>query len=413
MNIQQLESDLSKVQTQAKNLLERTMAQCSNSTPPRGMTETERANIQNLLDEGKAIKAKIDRETGDAAMTAAIENLSAGLRPTSSTNGGGPVGPSIGQQFVTNPEYQQFIRYGGHRSSGAWTSPALELSATTLTEGVGSGGALVLPHNLPGIRETPTRRLTVADLFANGTTDSNLITFMRETTFTNAAAAVAEGGTKPESTLVFEAATSPTQKIAHWIPTTTEILEDQPLVATYVDGRLRHGVELKLEDALINGSGVSPILEGILARTGLTAAQARGAMTNADAIAAQVAAIETATLLPVDAIVIHPANWLAIQLLKAADGTYLSGSGPIGPAAPPMLWGRHVAVSPVIAQGTALVGCFRTAAQLFYRTGIKVTSTNSHADFFTTNKIAILAEVRVNLVTFRNAGFGIVTGLTS
>jgi HK97 family phage major capsid protein len=60
----------------------------------------------------------------------------------------------------------------------------------------------------------------MADLFASGVTESNAVTYMKETTFTNAAAPVAEAGTKPESTLIFDAVSDPVQKIAHWLPVT-------------------------------------------------------------------------------------------------------------------------------------------------------------------------------------------------
>jgi HK97 family phage major capsid protein len=185
------------------------------------------------------------------------------------------------------------------------------------------------------------------------------------------------------------------------------------VIASIVEGRLMYGANLKFEDYLLNGTGVDPQLEGILTRTGLTAAHARGADSNADAIAKQISIVEQATQLPVDGVVMNPANWLAIQLLKNANGDYISGAGPIGPPAPKMLWNRRVATTPAIAVGTALVGSFRRAAAIYYRGGVIVKSSNSHADFFTTNKVAVLAELRANLVTTRNAAFGIVTGLSA
>jgi HK97 family phage major capsid protein len=97
----------------------------------------------------------------------------------------------------------------------------------------------------------------------------------------------------------------------------------------------------------------------------------------------------------------HPTNFQAIQLERNAAGDYVSGAGPIGAPAPSMLWGIPVAVTPVIAAGTALVGSFQSAAQLFFRSGVVLKTSNSHADFFVTNRVALLAELRVNLVTFR------------
>jgi hypothetical protein len=64
-----------------------------------------------------------------------------------------------------------------------------------------------------------------------------------------------------------------------------------------------------------------------------------------------------------------------------------------------------------IAAGTGLVGCFKTPAQVFVRTGLRVTVSNWHADFFIKNLLAIRAEIRLALVVCRAACFGIVTGL--
>ena len=116
----------------------------------------------------------------------------------------------------------------------------------------------------------------MADLIAPGTTDSNLVTYMKETTFTNAADTVAEGAAKPESTLIFDAVSDPVRKIATWLPVTEEMLEDVPALRSYLDARLRLGVQLAEDDQLLNGRVVAPDIIGFLARTGLAASIARG-----------------------------------------------------------------------------------------------------------------------------------------
>src|SRR5262249_3527123 len=140
---------------------------------------------------------------------------------------------------------------------------------TTLTEDPASGGGLVVPDVQPGIIPLPTRKIVVADLLAPGTTTSNAVTFMEETTFTNAAAPVAEGTAKPESALVFTQKTESVRKLAHWLPVTDEILEDVAQLTSYINQRLRLGVQLAEDDQLLNGNGTAPNLLGLLNRTGL------------------------------------------------------------------------------------------------------------------------------------------------
>jgi HK97 family phage major capsid protein len=233
---------------------------------------------------------------------------------------------------------------------------------------------------------------------------------MKETTFTNAAATVAEGAPKPESTLVFDAVSDKVEKIATWIPVTDEMLEDVPAIRGYVDSRLRLGVQLTEDDQLLSGDGTSPNISGILDRSGLAADVARGVDNNVDAIAKQIAAIETATRLQVSGIVVHPTNWLTIQLTKDANGQYYGG-GPFAGPAQRFLWGKPVAVTPAVTLNTAVVGAFRDAAQIFRKGGLRVDVSNSHSDFFIKNLTCIRVEERLALAVYRAAAFGKVTGL--
>jgi HK97 family phage major capsid protein len=316
----------------------------------------------------------------------------------------------MGQQFVDHAAMKEFLTRGGHRSSGAWMSPAIELQATTLDTSAGSGGPLIITDFQPGILPLLFKRLTVADLIAPGTTTSNSITYFKETTATNNAGAVAEGTTKPESALVFALQSDLVRKIATWLPVTEEMLEDVDQIRSYIDMRLRLFVALAEEDQLLNGSGVAPNIQGILQRAGLTAAQPRGADTNADCIFKMVTTLASTVFVQPDGIVLNPANWQTIQLTKNANGNYL-GTGPWQNAQPAQLWGYPVAVTPSIVVNTGLVGAFAAASQFFRKGGLRVEVSNSHADFFVKNLVAIRAEERGALAVYRPAAFGTCTGL--
>ena len=189
-----------------------------------------------------------------------------------------------------------------------------------------------------------------------------------------------------------------------------EMLEDQEQTNSYVDGRLRLGLDLAEEDQLLNGDGNSPNLTGLLNRSNLASAQARGSDTNADAIFKQIMAIMASSFLMPDGIVISPTNWTTIVLTKDGSGQYY-GAGPFAATQAPVLWGLPAAVTPVITGNVALVGAYRQAAQRFVRRGATVTATNSHSDFFTKRLVAIMAEMREGLAVYRPGAFGKVTGL--
>ncbi len=399
MTIQQLQQEYDAAADRARTLVSR---------------NADKGTIETALKEAQDLKARLVRAKGDANFTAELERLTAGMNTT-------PYGralQSVGQQFVESETFKWLQQHKGRLPSGSWTSPSSELlgfgpiMAATLTEDAASGGDLILPDFRPGILPLPLRQLTIADLLAPGTTDSNTVGYMKETTATNAADTVAEGATKPESTLVFDAVSDPVRKIATWIPVTEEMLEDVPAIRGYLDTRLRLFVQLVEDDQLLNGDGNNPNISGILNRPDIAAPIARVAETNADVILKQISAIEQATRLPVDGVVMHPTNWDSILLLKDADGNYIAGGGPHAAPQRKTLWGRNVAVTPVVTVNTAVVGAFKTAAQFFRRGGLRVESSNSHSDFFVKNLVAIRAEERGALCVYRESAFGVVTNLT-
>lgn len=406
--LEHLERQLEAKREEGLALIKSTSAKAQAET--REFTDEERAAIKAISDDGLAIKARIAKAQGDVAMLTEIERLTS----TAVAPKGQARQKSLGEQFVTSDAYN-FFRQGGHRSQSAWRSPSAELQwdprAATLTEDPASGGALVVPQYLPGILPLPTKRLVVADLIAPGTTDSNAVSYMREKTFTNAAAPVLEGGIKPESTLTFEGVTAPVRKIAHWLPVTEEMLEDVAQIRSYIDARLRLGVLTAEEAQLLSGTGVAPELLGIRLVPGLAADVARAAAeSNADAILKQIMAIFASSFIMPDGIVMNPTDWAGTLLTKGGQGQYLT-PGPFAPVQTPTLWGLSVAVTPSIEATVALVGAFMQAAQIFRKGGIRVEASNSHADFFIKNLVAIRAEERLALAVYRPGAFGEVTGL--
>jgi HK97 family phage major capsid protein len=413
LNVAQLERDLEGKRRDGLALLEKTTLQAQ--AEDRAMTPEELAAIAAFSTEGLAIKAKLDQAKAGGDMRAALDQLT-GPRATPPVV---PIRQSLGTQWAGHPEIQEFFKKGGHRTSSSWRSPSHELAvdwsrgmmAATLTEDPASGGALVVPQYIPGILQRPTPRLVVADLLASGTTDSNLISYMVETLFTNAAAAVAEGTDKPESALTFAAVSDAVRKIAHWLPVTEEMLEDVPAIRSYIDARLRLGVQIEEEDQLLNGNGTPPNISGILDRQGLAAAIPRAANeSNADAIFRQIMTIYGASFLMPDGVVMNPADWVTTVSTKTQTGEYLT-AGPFSPIQSPTLWGLPVVLTPAIVAATALVGAFKQAAQVFRRGGIRVEASNSHQDYFIKNLVAIRAEERLALAVYRPGAFGTVTTL--
>jgi HK97 family phage major capsid protein len=423
MNIAQLERDLLKKTGEAAALLESTAKTCQAheekdkdgkvTATGRLMTDDEKKAIQALIDEGNVIKTKLATAQGDANLAAEIEKLTGGLAERAAARHAGATEDrkSMGQQFVDSAAGAWLKANRGMRGS-AWTSPAVELHATTLDETTPSGGRLIVTQYQPGVLPLLFKRLVVADLLAPGTTDSTSITYMKETAFTNAAAAVAEGQPKPESTLAFDQVADAVAKIAHWLPVTDEMLDDVAQIASYIDARLRLGLDIAEEDQLLNGNGTAPNMTGLLNRTGLTTATVRaGSVTNAEAIFVAMMAVFNGSFVMPTGTILNPSNWQTTQLSKDGNGRYY-GSGPFAGPQAPTLWGLPVVVTPSIVLNTGFTGAYNSAAQVFRKGGVRVEASNSHSDFFIRNLTAIRCEERAALAVYRPAAFSKITSLT-
>lgn len=261
---------------------------------------------------------------------------------------------------------------------------------------------------LPGYIEYPRRRLTVSDLLPQGNITAASLSYVQESAGTNAAATVAEGAAKPESALTFTEVTTAVKKIATWIPVTSELMEDEPALRSIIDARLRLFIQLAEEDQLLSGDGLTTNLTGILNASGIQT-QAVGADPVPDAIMKAMTLIQVNAKFQASGIVMHPNDWQEVRLLKTADGVYIWGS----PAdeGPMRMWGLPVVPSEALSEGTALVGAFNVASQVFRRSGITMAASNSHDDFFVKNKLAILAEERLALAHYRPAAYCQVTSV--
>jgi len=360
----------------------------------------EVTNLESLEEKRKAFAASAGGSLDDA----------------SAEERGAAVAKSIGQQFVESAGYKGLIDSG---LKGNWSSGDVEVKATLLegTAGAPGGGyALNQPVVLPALVEQQFRALTIADLFPAGTTTSPLIRYLVESAVTNGAAAVAEGGLKPESALAFTKVDEVLHKLATFLPISDEMLEDWAQARSYIDARLVLFVKLAEEAQLLNGDGTGANLVGILNRPGLATPVVRGAGVSAaddnamDAIYRQITQIRITQFLEPDAVVIDPLGWEGITLSKNLQGAYYA-QGPFVTQATPSLWGKKVVSTPALAANTALVGAFAQGGQIFRKGGITVEASNSHADYFQRNLTALRAEERLALALYRPGAFGRVTGL--
>lgn len=314
---------------------------------------------------------------------------------------------SWGDQFVNSEAFQAIVGSKGSRSQFA--SGPVEIQNATMTT---IASPVVQPDFTGGLIDIKFDPPKVESLFASGSTSSNTIRYLIETTATNAAAGVAQEGLKPESTLILDEVDEPVRKIATTLKVTDEMLDDLPFVASYINSRGGLFVALETNDQLLNGTGTNDLV-GLLNRSGLAADVPVGSDPTADAIYKQITAIRSNAFMEPDGIVIHPEDWEAIRLSKDANDQYYAG-GPfmgqygVGGFAGDVLWGLRVIVTSAIAKGTILVGAFGTCGQVFNRKGLTVEATNSNENDFIYNRVTFRFERRLALAIYRPGAFGVV-----
>lgn len=354
-----------------------------------------------------------------------------------SGDGDGPKSITMfGQQFVTDGSYKALKDSGVFNNPRSRTPLSVQLKGSLLAamarkaliySASGSGGNLIVNDRLPGFVDILQRKLTILDLIPTTQTTSNMIEYVKEKTFTNNAAAVAEAsvttgvtGLKPESVLDFELATSPVQTIAHWIPVTNAMLADAPQIRGIIDNRLIYGLNQELEDQVLSGNGTSPNLSGILDQPGLqtlglAAGSTYGGQANVvDAVYAAMVQIQVTGLAMPDAVVFNPIDWAAVRLMResAVTGNVNPGGylyGPPSVAGPMTLWGRPVVESLGMTQNTVLIGAFQIGCMLFDREDAAI-RVGTIDDQFVRNMQTILGELRAAFVVFRDTAFARVTG---
>lgn len=390
-------------------------------------TDDERATVTDLMGKARDLQtqitgAKVSQALADDVKSfidqASAEELNADA--LSNSRPGPRRMKSLGQHFTDSPQFKQSMkpyegRSGVPQTSKFGTDPVaiaggLKALIGTNPAGDGSGaGTLWDPQRVPTVEATwPT--LNLRNVITVGDTSSDAVTYARilraGSGSTNNAAGVPEAtkdgaigsgtpavtavtaGLKPQSAIGFEKVTAPVVTLAHWVPATKKALSDAGQLRTLIDNFLREGLDQEVERQVLGGdSTVGEEFDGLINTDGI---QTQAFDTNI-LVTIRKALTKVKNYGRPNAVLLSPANAERIDLLRTSTGQYL-GAGAFGPGFQ-SVWRTPVVEVPGLADSTVLVGDFTTAV-LWDRDEAQITATDSHADFFVRNLVAILAEAR-------------------
>jgi HK97 family phage major capsid protein len=307
---------------------------------------------------------------------------------------GGPGGAqkTLGQQVIESEQWKEFAKRAG--SLRCSMMPFKLKNITTVT-----GGAGAFPEFLPTPVIPPFQPLVIRDLLDHGTTESNLIEWVKETLFTNAAAPVSEGALKPQSDITYDRVSIPVRTIAHWIKASKQILADFKQLMTLIDGRMNFGLKLVEERQILYGDGTGDNLLGLIPQaTAYSSAFHRPTDTRIDVIRHAMLQVNLA-FYPSTGIAMSPTDWHDLELTKDSLGRYMIANPT--QSTPGMLWGLPVAQAYSMAPGEFLVGALKLACTLFDREEAQLLVSNEDQDNFVRNLVTVLEEERIALAVSR------------
>lgn len=309
---------------------------------------------------------------------------------------------SVGAQYVNSNAYKALKGNVSkvERAREIISTKAATPTTSTVTTGI-TRNTIAMPTQLAGIYdENAEMPLVMEGLIPHIPVTSSSVQYLKNSAFTNGVKVVAEGTAKPESTFQFKLATANVETIAHYTKITEQLAQDAPAVQAFINAKMIYGLQLKIDEQLVNGTGAEASqLTGLLATTNSTDYSADldalkpSIKTMADFALAIKTKLETNGYAP-KYLILNPIDWAGLALMKDTNGLYILG----GPAAVAgkTLWGMSVVTTPSMPQGKYLMSDFALGATIFDRQEVAV-EIDREQDDFTKNLFTIRVERRLGL----------------
>lgn len=309
---------------------------------------------------------------------------------------------TAGQHFIESEAYKAARDRGLKSTDAVEVASLVTMQAKDITSAATSTGAVAVSQRIQGVFRDPADRPShIRDLLdVQNTTSGSIEYYVDHSGFTNNAGSQnGELTAKAKSDLVLEEKTAAVKTLAHHVIASRQVLDDAPMLRGYIDGRLRYGLMLEEDQQILYGDGTGGTLEGIF-NAGIQDHGDRP--SGVDRVAHVRRAMVKARLseYPVNGVVLHPEDWAEIELLQGSDGHYI-WAWYMAASGEPRIWRVPIIETTAINQSDFLLGNWNLAATLWDRAQSTVRVSDSHADLFVKNGVAILGEERLALTVQR------------
>lgn len=305
---------------------------------------------------------------------------------------------SIGEKFTESANYKAFsantrdVRGARHIVSTKNDSPTVSTVSPAIDR-----NTIAAPYQLAGIWGAPEQQLIVENLIPHIPVSSSAVEYLKHTGFTNNAGVVAEGAVKAESTFEFDLATANVVTIAHWTKITEQLAADAPAVTAYINAKMMYGLQLKVDNQIISGTGTSTQLGGFLKsgnHTDYSSAVTVPTGANLMDFALLIKTKLDTLGYPPKVLLLNPADWAGLALLKDTQKRYLLG-GPAG-VTTKSLWGLPVETTASVPSGKYVMADFALGSTIYDRQEVAL-EIDREGDDFRKNLLTIRVERRLGL----------------
>jgi HK97 family phage major capsid protein len=355
-----------------------------------------------INDKIKEVKEDLDtRATEAKALAQKTADELKELKQTQATNG---IGGAPSMKSYTQEVSEKLVQHKDRLKAGARFSFELGTkavgnmgSSTNLT-----GSYFVAPTVVPGVVMQPYNQVHMRNLLTTGTTNSNVVRYVRDNGGEGGPTTVAEAATKPQMDRDLQVYDANVRKIATYLRVPEEMIEDIEYLTSFLTNI---GTEetLAVEDTqILYGDGTGQNLSGLF--TNATAFADLGVVTapnRFDVLRSAQTQLRIAKRTPNFAIV-NPLDYFLMTSAKDSTNNYILQGG--GNGLVPSLDGVPIYQMNQVVSGDFLVGDSR-AAQIFFRSNISVRFYEQDQDNAIKNLVTIVIEERLALPIYYTTGF--------
>lgn len=280
------------------------------------------------------------------------------------------------------------------------TIPSAEFKdAAAMTRANVTGGTAMVSNYENGTIRVVRRNPFLRNILSVGRTGSQFVVYFEQTSPDGGAGMTGENSPKTQADFDWVERNQKVQKVTSYIKVSTEALEDIDEAESDIRQELIELIELKLDEQLLTGDGLSNNIKGIAEWA--TAFSSGGIVvadpTEADVIRTAVAVMVNNNFQP-SHVLISPLDAGVIDMTKGQDGHYTLP--PFKTADGRVIAGVSVVENPGVAQGSAyLIDASKVKVRIRKELAVKV---GYDADDFTNNRVTFLAEVRACLFVASN-----------